>query len=173
MGAEGIPIVGGLAQVASIEAETSATTKALWKEADAQRKNAEIAREAGQFNASRQQEDANQYFGTISADVGASGTTQDSGNILDILRQSHANAELDRLTILHGAELEAISSTNRAAGLMAEAESNKKIAGYRQLSAFLGGAAGAVSQRQGQSNVGDGSPRLRQTSSSGSRRGDY
>jgi len=163
-----LPLLGGMASAASIDAETNTTMEALLAEQKAQTKNAEIAREAGAFNASRQQEDANQAYGTIRADVAASGTEQDSGNVFDILRQSHANAELDRLNILHGAELDAISSENRASGLARQIQSTRKVGEYRKIAALLGGAGGAVSQIPGESNAG--SPRLRQTSDSGSRR---
>jgi hypothetical protein len=88
---------------------------ALEREARQQEKNARNAQIAKEYNINRQQKIAAQKFGDIRASYGASGVTE-SGSVLDVLRQSHTSAELDRLNILFGADMESESFNNRAAG---------------------------------------------------------
>lgn len=168
MGAAGIPIIGGMFSAAAIDDETTATAEALLREQRALEKNAEIAREAGQFNAARQQDESNLVFGTMRADVGASGTEANSGSVLELLRQSHANAELDRQVILHEAELQAIDYENQARGTAANIQSVFRMGESRKLAALLGGLAQGVSNLPANDSAAEGSrPRLRQTSDSG------
>ncbi len=157
----GIPIIGGMFQAKAIGEESAATADALSRDADLQRKNAEIAREAGKYNAARQQDEANKSYGATSVDVAAAGVTQDSGSVLDILRQSHQNAELDRLNILHGAEIKAIDAQNRASSLDKQADSVLDQMANRQYAALFGGAA------QGVGNMSSGGSGSAQSSGSG------
>lgn len=105
------PIAGGFGAAS----ENKSNQWQLEQEAATAEKNAVLARQAGEFNAYRQGIIAKQKIGGMEADYGASGVTSDSGSVLDVLRQSHINAELDRQSILYGAEIEASDSTNRAA----------------------------------------------------------
>lgn len=142
MGA-GAPVIGGLLTGAATDEESAATAAALRADAATQRKNAEIARETGAFNAAAQQREVVQFRGGQSADVAASGTTQDSGNVLDILRQTNTNAELDRLNILHGAELEAIGAENQSSAMLREAKSAERIGELKKYAAYAGAAGEA------------------------------
>lgn len=160
----GIPVIGGLFNAAAIDDETNATGEALLREQRIQEKNAEIAREAGAFNASRQQDEANKSFGATRADVGAAGISQDSGSVLDVLRQSHQNAELDRLSILHGSELDAINAENQADSLSKQRDSVFKSANNRKLASIFSGAGeGVKNLPNGGSNSGS-NPKLSTTS---------
>ena len=143
-----VPIYAGAAMLENqlIKDEAKAEVGALRKEAQLQAKNAELIREAGAFNANRQQLEAQRVFGGIKADIAASGITQESGSALEILRQSYSNAELDRLTILYESELDAIGALNRSQTLGAQAESIKKTTPLRQATTFVryaGFAAGS------------------------------
>lgn len=155
--ASGIPFIGGMAQAAEIGAESEETRAALKRERAAMLKNAEISREAGAYNAARQQDEAYQVFGTQQADASASGTELTSGSILDLLRQSHTNAEMDRLNILHSAEMEAFNFENKAAGISSEIESIKRMTKHRQLSAILSGASAGAARLPARSG-GDPTP---------------
>lgn len=142
--APGIPILGGYFQAQAIDQETAATASALRRNAEIQDKNAEIAREAGEFNAAAQQRESIMAKGAQITDSAASGTTQDSGSALALLKQSHINAELDRLNIIHGAELQAISAENEASSLRRQAKNVKAGAEYRKYAAYAGAGARAA-----------------------------
>lgn len=142
MGA-GAPVVGGILTGEAIDEESRATAAALRADAATQRKNAEISRESGVFNAASQQREVVQLRGAQSADVAASGTTQDSGSAIDILRQTNTNAELDRLNILHGAELEAIGAENQSSSLLRQAKATEKIGELKKYAAYAGAAGEA------------------------------
>lgn len=159
----GIPLIGGAFSAGAIDDETSATAEALLRDQHLQEKNAEIAREAGQYNAARQQDSANMSYGATSADVAASGITQDSGSVLDILRQSHQNAELDRLNILHGAELQAIDASNRAESLSKQRESVFSSNNNRKTAALFGAASQSISRLPDGEGASQSSPKLRST----------
>ncbi len=76
--------------------------------------NAAVAKQNAQYNAEKQDIQSQKIFGSIRAGYGASGIAADSGSALAVLQQSHVNAELDRLQILHAGDMEAYNLTNRA-----------------------------------------------------------
>lgn len=83
-------------------------------QAEQLRRNATLDLQVGQYNVMRQQMSANKTFGAMAADNAASGVAADSGSTLSVLMASHANSELDRLNILHGANVKAQALTDRA-----------------------------------------------------------
>lgn len=104
----------------------------LGQEAELAGINAQMARDAGRYNAMRQELETNQIVGSQTAGFGASGISLESGNVLDALRQTAVNAELDRQSILRGAELEARQAEYR--GAMAKVgQGNAKKAGIFNL----------------------------------------
>lgn len=141
----GIPIIGGFFNAQAIKEQDEQVAQALWRDKELMEKNAEIAREAGAYNAARQQDSAFKAFGATRADYAASGVTQDSGSVVDILRESYANAELDRLNIIHGAEMDALDYENKASGLHEQVDAVRRTSGKRQLAALLGGFSQAAS----------------------------
>ena len=90
------------------------TSQSLQAQAKLQEEQANEAGEAGQFNAARSMLISGQKIGQSIASYGASGVTQGSGSVQDVLGASAANAELDRLNILHGADIKAINYNNQA-----------------------------------------------------------
>lgn len=114
--------------------------------------NAEIAKQQGDFNAARTMLFANQKIGNEVAGYAASGVDTSSGSALAVIQASHANAELDRLSILHGADIKAINFENQA--------SIDKIAGANTRVAsnwgVAGGAIGAGANAYSQSSRGPG-----------------
>jgi hypothetical protein len=93
---------------------------------------ADQAQQAARENARRQSIEARKRIGLMRANYGASGVAIE-GSALDVLEESAANAELDRLTILHGGTLDA--NRYRAAGRAAFAQGVTSAAGD-----LLGGA---------------------------------
>lgn len=110
---------------------------ALNYQAQAATNNANIARQQGAFDAARAGVFANQKIGAQVAGYAASGVDTSSGSALAVIMQSHANAELDRLNILHGADIKAINFENQSS-IDKIAASNSKYAGQ------LGLASGAI-----------------------------
>jgi len=94
-------VTAGLAVVSSVQQK---------KQAD---QAADQAKQAARENARRQNIEARKRIGLMRANYGASGVSIE-GSPLDVLEESAANAELDRLTILHGGSIEA--GRYRAAG---------------------------------------------------------
>ena len=107
-------LFGGLLNATSDINESQDKARILEEEALAAEQSAVIARNAGRYNAERQQIAAEKVFGGIEADYAASGISSDSTSALEVLRQSHTNAELDRQNIIYGSELEALGLEDRA-----------------------------------------------------------
>lgn len=91
-----------------------ATSDALNAQANLQLQNAQESLQQGKFDATRSQLISTKQIGEITANYGASGVSNQSGSVLDVLGASAANAELDRLNILHGADIRAINYENQA-----------------------------------------------------------
>ncbi len=114
MASEAGSIVGSGTQAVGALIAGQQQSNALDTSAEIQRRNASEAKAAGEFNAHRQELIAGQKIGTTEAAFGASGISTDSGSALDVLMMAHTNAELDRLNILHGADIKAINYQNQA-----------------------------------------------------------
>lgn len=99
--------------------------------------NAQEAREQGAYNASRSQLLANKRIGAMRAGYGAAGISANSASASAVLMSSAANAELDRLNILHQADIKAVNFDNQAM-LDRQGAENSRKGGY------LGGVAGLV-----------------------------
>lgn len=160
---------GGLIQANAARSQARAEAKALLEEARVQRKNALIAREVGAYNASRQQTASTQQLGTVVADYASSGISLDSGSVLDVLRQSTVNAELDRQSIIHGAEIDAVNSLNRAAAATSGARNAIKAGKQNAFNSLFQSGLQAASFTGGGSKAS--SPSATTTSGSGSTRG--
>jgi hypothetical protein len=130
-----------------------AKANALEASAEVQRQNAREAMEAAQFNAARQGMVADQKIGQSTAAYGAAGVTSDSGSVMDVLRSSHANAELDRLNILHGGQIKAINYLNQAS-MDEMGATSAKTAGYLNALSDVTGGAGTAGSGSGGSTGG-------------------
>lgn len=105
------------------------TADSLQAQAALQRQQAQEALNAGQYDAMKSQMMSSMSIGKSIAAYGASGVTANSGSVLAVLAASASNAELDRLNILHGADIKAANYRNQAA--MDEAGASSAIAGSR------------------------------------------
>lgn len=104
-----IPIITAITAVASVGLAVASTVQQK-KQAD---QAADQAQQAARENARRQSIEARKRIGLMRANYGASGVAIE-GSALDVLEESAANAELDRLTILQGGSIQA--GRYRAAG---------------------------------------------------------
>lgn len=114
MSSEASAVGGSLFGAAGSLIQGQQQSNALDTAAQVQRENASEALQKGAFDAQRQQLIAGQKIGSAEAAFGASGTTSDSVSAMNVLASSHANAEMDRLNILHGADIRAINYKNQA-----------------------------------------------------------
>ncbi len=110
-----VSMLGGPFNAAGAIVQGQMTSQSLQNQANLQLSQATEAEAAGAYNATRQQMLASQKIGTSTAAYGAAGVTGSSGSVQDVLASSAANAELDRLNILHGADVKAINYENQAA----------------------------------------------------------
>lgn len=110
-----VPVIAAVATVASVGLTVASSISQKKAANDA----ADQAKQAARENARRQSIEARKRIGLMRANYGASGVAIE-GSALDVLEESAANAELDRLTILHGGTLDA--NRYKAAGKAAFAQ---------------------------------------------------
>lgn len=120
---------GSFIQAFGSLAAGQSTASALNAQAALQRQQAQEAIAAGQYDAMRSQLMSSQKIGQSIASYGASGVTGNSGSVLSVLAASASHAELDRLNILHGADIKSANYRNQAA--LDEAGASSAIAGSR------------------------------------------
>ncbi len=154
MGAGGasVPIIGGMFQAFGALEEAQERAWALEDEAKVARKNAKLTREAGKFNSEKQWREAEKAFGATKADYAASGISQDSGSVLEVLRASYASAEMDRLNILYGSEMQAQDLDQKASAADEGADTAKKLGQFNAFAALFGAGARAASYDTGSSS---------------------
>lgn len=114
-----------------LEAEDKASS--LEDDAQTAEQNAQLARDAGRYNAERIRINGEKSIGSIEADYAASGVSADSTSALEVLRESHTNAELDRQNTLFAADVRYNDLKRRAANARTGA-ANAREAG--RISAF-------------------------------------
>lgn len=134
--AAAIPLAGaGISAYGDIQ-QGSMTADSLNQQATSLMQQAQEAEAKGQYDANRQQIVAGHRIGTSIAAYGASGVTSNSGSVLDVIHASHTNAEMDRLNILHGADIRAINYQNQASMNRYGAESAKLGSYWKALGAL-------------------------------------
>ena len=112
--ASAVSIAGaGLSAYGAIQ-QGQMTSDTLNNQATNLQAQANEAEQKGQYDAMREQLVSGQRIGTSIAAYGASGVAANSGSALSVIQASHQNAELDRLNILHGADIRAINYQNQA-----------------------------------------------------------
>jgi len=114
-----------------------ATKQSLDQQADIQEDNARAALEAGELDAQRQMIMAKGKIGGMTAAYGASGVTSNSGSMLEVIRSSYQNAELDNMNIKYGAKLRAINYENQASLNRAGGKSAMTAAYINMASAYV------------------------------------
>lgn len=134
------------------------TSGALNAQAQVQQQNAQEAEVQGQFNATKQSLNSAEKIGSITAAFGASGVSSQSGSVQNVLAASASNAELDRLNILHGADVRAINYTNQASMDKLGASSALQGSYFSALGSLTKGAAGALGNSISASPSGGGTP---------------
>lgn len=109
-----LPIAGAALSVYGDVQQGKMTSDTLNNQADNLTQQAAEAEQKGQYDAMREQMLATQKIGTATAAYGASGVAANSGSVLDVVQASHQNSEMDRMNILHGADIRAINYSNQA-----------------------------------------------------------
>lgn len=156
--AAAIPLIGaGLSAYGAIQ-QGKMTSESLNQQADSLEAQAQESHAKGEYDAMRNQMLAAHRIGTSVAAYGASGVSAGSGSVLDVIQASHQNAELDRLNILHGADIRAINYMNQASMNRYGAESAMQGAHWKVLGALTGGAVkyGAENQHASLPSGGGG-----------------
>lgn len=116
------------------------TSDSLNNQANNLQAQADEAESKGKYDAMRETLVSNQKIGTSIASYGASGVAANSGSALDVIQASHQNSELDRLNILHGADIRAINYQNQASMDRYGAQSAKLGSYWQALGSITGGA---------------------------------
>ena len=106
---------GGIVGAAGALVQGQMTSDSLNVQANYLDQQGQEAEAQGKYDAFRQQLIAGKKIGAGEAGYGAAGVSSNSGSALQVMQASNMNAELDRLNILHGADLKAINLQNQAA----------------------------------------------------------
>lgn len=145
--------VGGGFKAAGALYQGQMESASLDQQASMQRDNARVAREKGLADAYRHGIVATHRLGGIKAGYAASGVGANSGSALAVLAMSTANAERDRLNIIHGSELRAVNFENQAILDEYGAKSALQASYYNALTAVAGVGAGSFGKTPGKTKV--------------------
>ena len=141
----GVQVGGGVvAGIGALE-QGKMTYNTLEAQAGMQQTQAQEAMTAGDYNAYLSGVRATQQIGAATAEYGASGVSTASGSPADVLMAGARNAEMDRQTILYGADLEAVNHENQASLDSFGANSALEGSYFKAIASVLGGASGALS----------------------------
>lgn len=164
MASEASSASGSMFGAAGALYQGQAQSSALDRAALIQRQNAALDLQTGQANADRMMINANRKIGAATTGYAASGVTADSGSALAVLAASHANAELDKQNILHGAIVRATNYNNQASMDEAGAKSALQGSYMNAVSSLVmggskafGASSGISSKYQGTKDTGDDS----------------
>ena len=146
-------VAGGVQAVGSLIAG-QAESNSLNAQADLQIKNAAEAEAQGKFNAMKSGLSWDAKIGSMKADIGASGVSTTSGSAAAILGAAASNAEMDRLNILHGADLKAIQFENEASMERLGAKSAVLGGMFKAFGAVAGAGMKIYGMNQGGNNPG-------------------
>lgn len=151
----GMSLAGGSVSAVGDIYAGAMTANSLEAQADEADLQAQEAREAGQFNVLKQQRVAASAMGSATAAFGASGVSSSGGSASAILGASAANAELDRLNIIHGADIRATNYANQANIDRFGASAARTGSYFKAAGDLLGGASKGDIFGSG---IADGSP---------------
>ena len=133
--------------VSAIQQGNAANSAAKYN-ASVANNNAVAARQKAASDAARQEREGRLRAGANRAASGASGVggVGGAGSPLDILEANAAQEELDRLTIIHGGEVQAIGFENTARSELAAGKAAKKAGMFKAGSSLLmaGASYGAM-----------------------------
>lgn len=146
-----IPLLAAAAQAKGSQDQAQDRSLTLQDEADSAEQNAIIAQQAGKYNAERIRVNSQKTIGAIEADYAASGVSLDSVSALEVLRESHTNAELDRQNTLFAADARYNDLKNRASNARAGAKSARSAGQLSAFTALFKGGADSYSKSGGSS----------------------
>lgn len=137
-------VMGALVQAKGAQAQARAQQQAAQYNASVADRNAVIAKDQAARDAEAQKRNSVRQLGGMRAAYGASGVTIE-GSPLDVLEQSAAEAELDRLNITYKGDLKAMGYQEEATLDRFSGETAIQQGRYRSASALLTGAGQAFS----------------------------
>lgn len=140
-GGGGGAMAGGMIGAMGSLMEANDTREAYEREASELEANARYTRLTAKYNADRQQMIAGKKIGAMSSDYAASGVSSDSASVIAVIGASRANAELDRLSIMHGGELRASAMEQRAQRDKDAGSWAMQVGYFNAFTSFFGGAA--------------------------------
>ncbi len=140
-GGGGGAMTGGAIGAMGSLMEANDTKSAYDHEADELEANARYTRLTAKFNADRQQMIAGKKIGGMSSDYAASGVSSESASVLAVIGESRANAELDRLSIMHGGEIRAGAMEQRAQRDRDAGNWAMQVGYFKAFTSFFGGMA--------------------------------
>ena len=139
-GGGGGAAVGGLFSGVGAYMEGMDKGEAYDNEADQLEANARETRKQLDFQLMKQKVVANRQFGEMKAGYAASGITQDSGSVLEVMAASHINSEMDRLTITHNNEMRVQELNHRANEAHRSAGRSRELGYFNAVGSVFGGA---------------------------------
>ncbi len=140
--AAALPFIAAAFNVVGALSSANAERKAQNFNAAVAERNATVARSSAAADAATQDREARRRIGAARAAYGAAGV-QLEGSPLDVVEDSAAQAELDKMNILYKGELQAIGQTDTAS-LSRSRASSATTAG------IFGAARGALAPFSGQ-----------------------
>lgn len=146
---------GGMVSAMGSMMEANDVDSAYQDEAKQLEHSAAITRNNADYNAKRMMIMAGKKIGTMQADYAASGVASDSGSVLDVVANSHANAELDRLNIVHAGEVKASGMERRAGQDRFSGQHAIDMGYFNAFSSIFGGAAKGSQMTASKSKASD------------------
>jgi|SRR6185312_505277 len=134
---------GAISAFGAIE-EGQATANTLGFSADVATQNANEATQAGQFNVLEQQIMAHRAIGSMNASFGASGVSNMGSSAQAEIAGSVSQSELDRLNLIHQADISATNYQNQATADKNAAENAITGSYYNALGSLIKAGASAA-----------------------------
>lgn len=147
-----IPLFSGALKASGAQDEAEDRALDLEDQAETAEQNAYLAKTAAQYNAKRIATTAQKVEGGIEADYAASGISSDSLSALEVLRESHTNAELDRQNVLFAGDVRYQDLKRRAANARSGAGRVREAGRLNVFTSLLGGAFDAADRYGGKNN---------------------
>ena len=126
-------------QISAQRSAAKAQENAARYQADVAEQNAKIAKDQAQYDADQHDRDIRRMLASNRNKVGGSGVTS-SGSALDVQLDIVEEAEMDKLAILYGGNIQSDSYKTQSEGYKADARAAKTAGKYAVGTTLLGGA---------------------------------
>lgn len=127
-------------QVSAANSAAKAQQNAARYQADIASNNAQIAKDQAQYDADNHDRDVRRMLASNKARVSGSGITS-SGSALDVQMDNVTEAEMDKLAILYGGEIQSDSYKAQSQGHIASGKAARQAGKYAVGTSLLSGAS--------------------------------